>query len=973
MSRTTQALRTITSSKGTDQSKTQETSRSWSETSLSNGDRKVDRQSSYEMALHQLVERQADQTPDAIAVLHQNETLTYAALNQRANQLAHHLRSLGVGPEQLVAISLVRSPEMLIAFLGVLKAGAAYVPIDPDYPAARRQYILQDANAQIVITQASLAAEFTRDTADRKHSQRITVIQLDSDASVLAQQPIHNLDISVTPQQLAYVIYTSGSTGNPKGVMAHHKGLVNYSLALIEALGLTAADRMLQFSTMSFDFIVSEVYPTLASGGSLALRTDEMMRSTQAFIEFIAKQEVTVIQFTTAFWHELVNGIARLGLTLPPSLRLVLFGGEKASLSLCRQWLQTVGDYPRLFNAYGPTEATVITTLYDAIAEGYDGSADLPIGRAILNAKTYVLDENLQPVASGKAGELCIGGPGVTRGYMNLPEKTAKVFCDDPFEPGGRLYRTGDLVKMDETGLIQFVGRVDFQVKIRGYRIELGEIESCLDQYPDLHSRIVIAREDTPGDKQLVAYVVMQPGKSLDRESLKAFMLARLPKFMMPTAVVELEALPKNANGKIDRKALPAPGRQLPIQKIVLPKSPLEAQLATLWKSVLGLEEVGITDNFFELGGNSLLVMRLFSELESSLSFALLPTDIFTAPTIEQLATRLESIAADDTPDEIAAVAKRLKQTGSTLVPLRLADRSKSRPERRPKCKSNRTAPDVAKSDSCGPLFLVHDAEGDTGLYLHLARRLHHNCSLYAIGPRTTAIAPLAYSRITQLAQDYVQQIRQVQPQGPYRIGGLCAGGVIAFEMALQLEKVGESVQLVMMDAPAPGAKKRRGRVTSDRLNRLGKSFAEDRNGRLQLKKLWQKGTNVLRYEVFSRGKKALHSLQTRALMFYQDRNWTTPHSLQILSVREVLVFAYEHYTPSEKFSGEVLLLQATDGNGTHSDRPYIEEYVDPLFGWQQFCKKKVAVKDVPGGHSTMLSSKNAVAVTQALEEIVLS
>ena len=890
-----------------------------------------------EVSLHALVERQAALTPNAIAVTHQGATLTYQSLNQQANQLAHYLLSLGVNAEQLIAISLVRSPNMIVAFLGVLKAGAAYVPIDPDYPEVRRQYILNDADVEIVLTEASLASEF-------EHSEA-RVISLDADADTLAQQPIHNPDISVSPEQLAYVIYTSGSTGNPKGVMAHHRGLVNYSLALVEALSLTAADRMLQFSTMSFDFIVSEVYPTLASGGSLALRSDEMVRSTQAFVDFIDQENVTVIQFTTAFWHELVNGIDRLGITLPPSLRLLLFGGEKASLTLCRQWVEKVGDYPRLFNAYGPTEATVITTLYDAVAEGYDGSEDLPIGRAVLNAKTYVLDEDCQPVAIGEAGELCIGGPGVTRGYMNLPEKTAKAFCDDPFVPGERLYRTGDLVKMDETGLIQFVGRVDFQVKIRGYRIELGEIESCLDQYPNFQSRIVIAREDTPGDKRLVAYVVMKTGETLNRADLQAFMLEKLPTFMVPAVVVVLDELPKNANGKIDRKALPMPQRQQGGNAIVAPRSPLESKLVNIWHSVLSVDELSVTDNFFELGGNSLLVMRLFSQLEADFSCQLPITEIFAAPTVEQLAKRLTSILADDDENKSAQMAD------TTIVPLKLG---KAKP----------------------PLFLVHDADGDTGLYINLARQLGIDepgttRTVYAIGPRVADDAPLAHSRMETLAADYVTQIRQVQPHGPYVVGGLCAGGLVAFEIALQLEQLGETVVLAMMDAPAPGAKKKVGRVAKKRLASLGKSVLDGQTPFTKAKKIWRKGTNVLRYEVFSQWEKALVNGRAIALTKCQDQGWSLPMITHGLSIRDVLVFAYEHYHPTQRFAGQLLLIRATEGNGTHSDRPYIEEYADPLLGWTPFCKGDIDTCDVPGGHSTMLNDENVSVLVAALEDAI--
>ncbi|MEL6470034.1 MAG: amino acid adenylation domain-containing protein [Cyanobacteria bacterium J06623_4] len=892
---------------------------------------------SHQLALHQLVERQAVLTPDAIAVTHQGKTLTYAALNQRANQLAHHLVELGVRAEQLVAISVVRSPEMIVAFLGVLKAGAAYVPIDPDYPAVRRQYILSDADVKIVLTQAALAHEFERLTESEPQ-----LICLDSDAELLAQRPTQNLDIAIAPKQLAYVIYTSGSTGNPKGVMAHHQGLVNYSLSLIEALDLTAADRMLQFSTMSFDFIVSEIYPTLASGGSLALRSDEMVRSTQAFIDFIATEKVSVIQFTTAFWHELVNGIDRLGLSLPPTLRLLLFGGEKASLKLCRQWVQKIGDYPRLFNAYGPTEATVITTLYDTVAEGYDGSVDLPIGRAIRNAKTYVLNEHLQPVAPNEAGELCIGGPGVTHGYMNLPEKTAKAFCDDPFVPGGRLYQTGDLVKMDETGLIQFIGRVDFQVKIRGYRIELGEIESCLDQYPALESQIVIAREDTPGDKRLVAYVVMKPGETLDRENLQAFMREQLPTFMVPSAVVVMEALPKNANGKIDRKALPLPIRQ-EAQSLILPRTPLESQLVEIWQSVLSAPAVSITDNFFELGGNSLLVMRLFSELEATTNCKLPLTEIFEAPTIEQLAIRLEAIMRKSAYS---------RATGNLLSPLRVGE---------------------AKP----PLFLVHDADGDTGLYLHLARRLPSDRTVIAIRPKllenSSNSAALAYSKMEQIAAAYVEQIRQSQPVGPYCLGGLCAGGLVAFEVALQLEALGEKVFLTMMDAPAPKAQKRAGRLNTERIERFSQSLDQQRTPVELMTKIWKKGTGLLRYEVTSKAKKAATNAIAHAVVWWQTRSWPLPKLLQTLSIRDSLVFAYEQYQPKWLFSGHLLLVRATVGDGSTADLPYIEEYADPLLGWAPFCKQSITTFDASGGHSSMLTDENVSALAEAVDGAIAS
>jgi amino acid adenylation domain-containing protein len=947
----------------------------------------------HQLGLHQLVEAQAQRTPDAIALVHQGTTLSYQALNQSANQLAHYLIALGVRPEQLIAISLVRSPEMLIAFLGILKAGAAYVPIDPNYPEARRQYILADAKVEIILTQSALVNEL----ADGSR----TLICLDAESATLAQQPQTNPALEIKPKQLAYVIYTSGSTGNPKGVMAHHFGLVNYSLALAEALALNPQDRMLQFSTMSFDFIVSEVYPTLATGGALVLRSDDMIRSTQAFVDFIAAEKVSVIQFTTAFWHELVSGIDRLGITLPPSLRLVLFGGEKASLALCQQWLKKVGPYPRLFNAYGPTETTVITTLYDTGAEGYDGAEDLPIGRAIRNAQTYVLDENLQPVRPGEAGELHIGGPGVTHGYLNLPERTAQAFIASPFQAGEQLYKTGDLVRMDDSGLIQFVGRVDFQVKIRGFRIELGEIESRLDQYAPLQHRIVIAREDSPGDKRLVAYVVMKPKQTLNRDELKAFLQAKLPAFMMPSAIVELPELPKNANGKIDRSALPAPHQQDNQRTLVPPRTPLEEKLTVLWQSVLGIDAVGITDDFFDIGGNSLLVMRLFSELEALLDQRLPLVEIFAAPTVEQMAQRLEQLTQKGSASESASksVSKSVSKSAegenkaqNALVPLRLKTKLE-------------TGLETGLETVDPPLFLVHDADGDTALYLHLARRLKGDRSVYAIAPQKVLPqgigqsglpqdvlsqgtgqsdsvekklgdrAFLAHSRVPEFAQHCVEQIRQMQPTGPYLIGGLCAGGVIAFESARQLEQLGEQVALILMDAPAPAAQKRQGLIANQRMESLNSVWTTPQNPLQIAQKVWRKGTNTLRYELCEAYRQANAIVRTRVFQWFQDTGRAMPKILQSLSERDLILFAYKHYCPldstEQQLASQALLIRATEGNGTKADTAYVQELADPLFGWSRYHQQPLTVCDVPGGHSTMLSDTHVQSLADAVESFI--
>ena len=908
------------------------------------------------LSLHQLVERQAKTSPEATAIIHESKTLSYQSLNESANRLARYLVANGAKAERLVGISLTRSPEMLVAFLGVLKAGAAYVPIDPDYPESRRQYILKDAQVEILLTQTDLLAHLdtkqnagqdTEQNAEQNAGQNQVkqVLCLDNMAAELANYSTEDLSVQVAPEQLAYVIYTSGSTGNPKGVMAHHKGLVNYSLSFAEALSLCASDRMLQFSTMSFDFIVSELYPTLAVGGAVVLRSDEMVTSTSKFVQFIADNKVSVIQFTTAFWHELVSGIDRLGISLPASLRIVLFGGEKASLTLCRQWLETVGDYPRMFNAYGPTESTVITTLYDVIAEGYDGSEDIPIGRAIRNARTYVLNKNLQPVDPSEPGELYIGGPGVTRGYLNLPEKTQAVFIDNPFEPGTKLYKTGDLVKMDETGLISFVGRADFQVKVRGFRIELGEIENCLDRFGTIAQRIVVAREDTPGDKRLVAYVVTKPGHSLDRAALEQFFNEQLPSFMVPSAVIELPEMPKNPNGKIDRKALPAPTAEsaadVTKRTIVPARSPLEEQLVEKWCEVLNLETVGVTENFFELGGHSLLVMRLFSELEATFNQSLPLVEIFAAPTIEQMAKRIEEIV-DTSP-----------QPNNYITTLRKG---------------------TVDNSQHPPLFVMHDVVGDTGLYIHLARRLGESNgsprSVYGIKPQSGNGVDMVHTRIPDIAQHCVEQIQQIQASGPYLISGLCAGGVIAFEAALQLEAAGEQVVLALLDAPSPTARRRADLDANQRKAGL-RQVLSSKDLPTAAKLLIQKGQNVIRYEISSKLKQIRDTIQPRLFRRYQDRGQAMPTWLQRTSVYDLFMFAYAEYLPNRQLQSPMLLVRATQGNGTKADAAYINLYEDSLLGWNEWTAKPVETCDVPGGHSTMLSDRHASSLANAIDTFI--
>ncbi|MEG4350111.1 amino acid adenylation domain-containing protein [Microcoleus sp. LAD1_D3] len=585
--------------------------------------------------IHQLFEEAVSLSPDAVAVVFEGEELSYRELNARANQLARHLRSLGVKPEVLVGICVERSPLMVIGLLGVLKAGGAYVPLDPNYPKERLAFMLEDSSVQVLLAQEKLLEKLP------PHSAR--VVCLDSGWEEIAFYSSENPRSGVKPENLAYVIYTSGSTGKPKGVLIEHRSLVNYTTAAIAEYGIEKRDRVLQFASISFDASAEEIYPCLTSGATLVLRTDSMLDSAGVFWEKCRTWNLTVLSLPTAYWHELTALLSQETLVLAPSLRLTIIGGEKALPERLKTWIERVGEQVRLVNTYGPTEATVVATICELSAA--DATLrELPIGRPIGNVQTYILDCNGQPVPTGIPGELHVGGAGLARGYLNRPELTAEKFIPSPFsnEPGSRLYKTGDLTRYRPDGNIEYVGRIDNQVKIRGFRIELAEIEAVLSQHPAVRESAVLVWFGANARKRLVAYVVpdaQEQNSSLSSSELRQFLQERLPEYMVPSAFVLLEKLPLTPNGKIDRKALPAPDRDRPEleEAFATPSTAIEKILAEIWAQVLGLEQVGIDDNFFELGGDSILSIQVISKANQA-GLRLTPKQLFQHQTIAQLA-----------------------------------------------------------------------------------------------------------------------------------------------------------------------------------------------------------------------------------------------------------------------------------------------------------------------------------------------
>ena len=577
------------------------------------------------MLVHQLFEAQAAAQPDALALEHAGQQLSYGELNRRANRLAHSLLARGVAPDDRIAVHLTRSVEMIVALLAVLKAGAAYVPLDPAYPPARLAYMLADCAPKLVLSDSAL------DVA-------VPVLP--------AAAPLDGRDDNPSPQaagllerHLAYVIYTSGSTGQPKGVMVEHRNVVNMIHAALRNSRLAPQDRMLQFSSVSFDSAVEEIFTPLAAGAALVLCPVGMLAPDRAFLDFVQDSAITVAELPTAFWHQWAQQARDPGVPRCPQLRLVVVGGEKAERRHLATWMAADGmAHCSWLNTYGPTEATVYVT--GSMFEGGQAlpSGDIPIGRPLDNTAIYLLDGEGRLVPPQAVGEICIGGAGVARGYLLRPDLTAQRFGADPFSsaPGARLYRTGDLGRWLPDGQLEYLGRNDFQVKIRGYRIELGEVEARLAECDGVREALVVARDDEDGgDQRLVAYVLARDGAALAAAALRAQLSARLPAYMVPGAFVELEAFPLTPNGKIDRKALPAPGAQAVVKRDwEAPIGEVEGTLAGIWQQLLGIERIGRQDHFFELGGHSLLAMRLLVRIREEFGVEVPLARVFQTPTI---------------------------------------------------------------------------------------------------------------------------------------------------------------------------------------------------------------------------------------------------------------------------------------------------------------------------------------------------
>jgi len=833
--------------------------------------------------VHQLVEERAQRDPESIAAEHGERRLTYRELTERANQLAHLLRSRGVGADVPVGVCVPRSPELLVALLGVMRAGGACLPLDPDYPKDRLAYMLDDSQAPVLITNSEFLPAFGPE-------KRKTVL-LDS-LQVLEGQRRQNVSPLATPDNLAYVIYTSGSTGKPRGVLLTHRGLVNHNVAAIQLYGITPTDRVMQFASISFDIAIEEMWPTWIAGATLVNRASKALMGSSELLGWIQEQQITVLNLPTAYWHELVRELAESKRSMPESVRLVIVGGEKASSAAYKSWLQCGGDRVRWINTYGPTEASVIATSYEP-DRTKPIPDNLPIGKPIANTEIYILNENLHAVATGEPGELHIGGPGVARGYLNRPEMTAAKFIANPFKKDGneRLYKTGDSARFLPDGSIEFIGRTDFQVKIRGYRIELGEIEAVLEKCPGVRECVVIAREDD-GTKRLVGYVVGSAEHAVSMGDLRDFLAERLPEYMVPGDFVLLKSLPLTPNGKVDRRALPAPPatRSTEGRQVVAPRDAVESQLVKIWEQVLGKRPIGVGDNFFELGGHSLLAVRLMGRVEKAFGQQLPLTALVQAPTIQQFADLVRRDASSE--------------LWSSLIPLQA-------------------------EGSEPPLFFVHGLGGTVLRFHELAQRMRPDQQFYGIQARGLNGKEACLSRVGDMAEYYLEQLRGVQPEGPYFLGGYSFGGLVALEMARRLIEAGQVVGLLALVDTYPGAPK----STSSLIGTFFTLSAEQKVAYVKKR--------VRRYR---------KGIKRRVDLLGMPR--------PLKMVREACAAAERNYSP-RAYPGKIVLFRASEKALRGLD--------DPQGGWSQYAAAGLEIHEVDADHGNILNEPQVQHLSAAI------
>ena len=821
--------------------------------------------------------------------------MTYRQLDQRSNQVAQFLVGEGLYPEDRVGIFMDRSADMVVAMLGILKAGGAYVPIDPDYPVERLKFIAEDTAARRILTHQRV------DVVLPGTAPSVCVDAADSPIRKCSSEPVINRS---TPESVAVVIYTSGSTGKPKAACIPHRAAVrtvrntNYVQAVPE-------DRVAQAGSPSFDAAITEIWLALVNGATLVGMRRETLLGPAELISFLRKERISILILNTSYVHQIACDAPEV----LKGVRKVLFGGETAEPEPLRELLKYVGPGV-LVNGYGPAEGCVITTYYE-ITNIPEDATTIPIGRPVSNAQVYLLDDLQRPVPIGVQGEIYIGGEGVARGYLNRPELTAQRFVPDTFsgKPGKLLYRTGDLARMRGNGELEFRGRADEQVKIRGHRIELAEVRQAIAAHPEVKQVFLMVREDQRGDKRLVAYVTVRRSLATVQDSLRQHAKQKLPAHMLPAAFVVLDAIPLNTNGKVDRKALPAPNDRPDLAiSYREPETDLERKLTRIWQELLRVDHIGVNDNFFDLGGHSLLAARLIALIEKETRHNIPVAALFEAPTVAQLAQRLAQ--------------RTYLSAWSPLVRLRAQE-------------------EITRAE---PFFCVHSLGANLVSYYKIASLMRGDRSIYGLQPHGLDGRQKPFETVEAMAAAYLDEIRKKQPHGPYYLGGVCIGGVLAYEIAQQLRAAGELVALVaLIDSHLPGE-------IQYLHSRPGVAEYLDRHiGEMLL----LPGAARLKYLVkwIANGGVRL----SRALG-WSDRSSLAQATRKVAEAHQRAIAAYK----PKLYAGKIVQLMCSDSS--------YRAYEDRRLAWSSLASGGFEVRIVPGDHLTMVEEPHTRVLAQELQ-----
>lgn len=857
------------------------------------------------VSLDQLFEQQVERSPDALALISQTEQLTYRQLNQRINQLAHYLQKQGVTKETLVAICLERLVEMVVGIIAILKAGGAYIPLDPNYPVERLGFILSDSQTSLLITQQEILEKLPASSAK--------IVCLDIHKNEIAQESQENPVSISSADNLAYIIYTSGSTGNPKGVLGTHRGTVNGLHWLWKTYPFTKEEVCCQKTAISFVDSVWEIFAPLLQGIPTAIIPDAIVKDPQLFVETLVHHKVTRIVLVPSLLRLLLDNYSHLTKNLS-HLKLWITSGEALSVNLVQTFLQLI-PFAKLINLYGSSEVSANVTYYDTSLL-LKQATNIPIGRPIDNTQVYVLNSHLQPTPIGVVGELYIGGDGLANGYLHRTELTQERFIDHPFVPGTKLYKTGDLVRYLNDHNLEYLGRYDDQVKIRGFRVELGEIADAITQHKDVRESVVILQDDPQSSKRLIAYVVT------DKQEIVSQLLhdlqRRLPNYMIPSAFVVLDALPLTPNGKVDKRALPTDDGIRPntTKSFVAPRNFTELSLVKIWENLLNTNPIGVTDNFFDLGGHSFLAIRLMAQIHDRFGHNLPLSTLFENPTIEKLATIISQPVRESSDSYLVAI----ESNGDKI-----------------------------------PFFCMHGAGGGVNAYFKLSARLGEDYPFYALQDPSSQEEPEIIS-VEETASRYLQEIRQVQPNGPYLLGGHCYGGVLAFEMAQQLQRQGQTVGLlVVIDAILPETVIKPAEDDDAKfLLRIAESIKTNNNIDFSLP--FEELRDLPVDEQF-------HLVNKKANFIFSDtemKNFLRHYKLfkaHVQAMRDYVPHVYPH---------SITLLRAKEDIIHDFESPEFHTD-DPLLGWGKCSSQPIDVVEVAGDHFSVFIEPNIQELAKQL------